>query len=259
MPKVQMPDGSLRDNLSELLTICPRYIIVPPNPPEGINFALCGQLQSFDDLTDLHNGISNCKPGIWKAEHKNIPGVDFPDPTSEACLRWVGELDESTDVDFGTSLEEWKSWDQKLKARFDAATEVRKLEQDLTWKLDGTYFNDGGVFATVSTAYLTREAAEAILGDSLDDEFDDDEYVGFLERTTLNDAASDPEEIERNSGFTLGGLHFNQDEIGGPPYIAVAERDGQVVAIKLFSDEDAEEEGREEGFVYDAQPGKVTF
>lgn len=46
-----------------------------------------------------------------------------------------------------------------------------------------------------------------------------------------------------------------QDSIGAPPAIALAEKDGQVVGIKLWCDHD----DIEEGTPFDAQPGKLVF
>lgn len=50
-------------------------------------------------------------------------------------------------------------------------------------------------------------------------------------------------------------LLVGQDSIGGPPGLSVAEKDGQVVAIKLFMDDDE----LDEGTPFDSQPGKVVF
>lgn len=46
-----------------------------------------------------------------------------------------------------------------------------------------------------------------------------------------------------------------QDSIGGPPAIALAEKDGQVVGIKLWCDDDEIEEDTP----FDEQPGKLVF
>lgn len=50
-------------------------------------------------------------------------------------------------------------------------------------------------------------------------------------------------------------LPVGQDSIGGPPAIALAEKDGQVVGIKLWCDDDEIEEGTP----FDEQPGKLVF
>jgi hypothetical protein len=55
--------------------------------------------------------------------------------------------------------------------------------------------------------------------------------------------------------LTLFCVSVGQDSIGGPPAIALAEKDGQVVAIKLWSD-DAE---IEEGTPLEKQPGQLVF
>lgn len=134
--------------------------------------------------------------------------------------------------------------------------------------MDETYFNDGGIFATVSTTYLTRETAKAILGDRVEDEFDDEEYAGYLEGITpirkrlngmkaslLEDCIVSFVFLHSRNWYSITSILVSQNAIGAPPYVAVAERDGQVIAIKLFS----EKIGYEEGFVYDSQPGKVIF
>ncbi|PTB44806.1 hypothetical protein M441DRAFT_86126 [Trichoderma asperellum CBS 433.97] len=243
------------DRLRSLLSLCPRYVVVPPNPPDGIAFALTGNAQIWDHLTDLHSGISNCKPGIWKAEVKLVEGAEFGNCDTEACLRWVADLDEETELDFSISLDEWQGWDQMLKDRFDDS--VVEWDEGIAWKHAGTYYDDGGLFNVISMAYLTREAAHMVIEgrDHEELEMDDDEYSGYLEHVTLNDSPIDEEDSLRNAGFTFGGLHFGQDSIGGPPGLAVAEKDGQVVAIKLFMDHDE----LDEGTPFDSQPGKVVF
>ncbi|RFU81153.1 hypothetical protein TARUN_1062 [Trichoderma arundinaceum] len=247
----QFPEG---DRLSGLMSLCPRYIVVSPNPPDGISFAMTGQSQDWDQLTYWHSGIQNCKPGIWKAEMKVIPGAEVGNANQEACLRWVEDLNDGNKLDFGISLDEWQAWEQGFKDRFDESV---KWDEGVAWKHAGTYYDDGGIFAVLSTAYLTREAAHLIEqgSDPEEEEIDDDEYAGYLETITLNDNPISQADMIRNEGFTLGGLHFGQDAIGGPPAIAVAEKDGQVVGIKLFSDE----EELEEGTPFDTQPGRLVF
>ncbi|KAL7928582.1 hypothetical protein V8C35DRAFT_317915 [Trichoderma chlorosporum] len=234
------------DRLARLLSLCPRYVVVPANPPDGIAFALTGQCQEWDHVTYQHSGISNCKPGVWKAEVRTLPGAELGDADREACLRWVADLDESTELDFAVSLNEWQAWEQMFKDRFDDSVQ---WGEGVTWKHGGTYYDDGGLFNVISTAYLTLEAAAKVDGDEYTE---DDGYDGYLEMITLNDSLMDN---ERNSGFTFGGLHFGQDSIGAPPAIALAEQDDQVVGIKLWSGE-----GRiEEGTPFDKQPGRLVF
>ncbi|KAH0497566.1 hypothetical protein TgHK011_004863 [Trichoderma gracile] len=242
---VQIGEG---DRLASLLSLCPRYIVVPPNPPDGIAFAMTGHCPDSDQLTYWHSGISNCKPGIWKAEIKRVPGAQHGDADYEACLRWVADLDEDTELDFGASLDEWQAWEQMFKDRFDESIE---WDDGVTWKHGGTYYDDGGILNVVSTAYLNHEAAAKVLGD----DYNEDIYDSYLEMITLNDNPINEEDCQRNYGFTLGGLHFVQDSIGGPPAVALAEKNGQVVAMKLWSD-DAE---IEEGTPLEKQPGQLVF
>lgn len=189
---VQVEEG---DRLARLLSQCPRYIVVPPNPPDGIAFAMTGDCQDWDQLTYWHSGIYNCKPGVWKAEIKTIPGAQHGDADYEACLRWVADTDEDTELDFGASLDTWRVWERLFKDRFDESVE---WDDGITWKHGGTYYDDGGIFNVISTAYLTREAAAKVLGD----DYNEDEYDGYLEMVTLNDNP-----INEDYGFTLGGLH----------------------------------------------------
>ncbi|UKZ74496.1 hypothetical protein TrVFT333_002166 [Trichoderma virens FT-333] len=237
------------DRLASLLSLCPRYVVVPANPPDGIAFAMTGQCQEWEHLTYQHSGISNCKPGIWKAEVRNIPGAELGNADMEACLRWVADLDENAELDFAVSLDEWQAWEQMFKDQFDDSV---GWDDGVAWKHGGTYYDDGGIFNVISTTYLTSEAAAVVT----EGEFtEDDGYDGYLEMITLNDNPMNAEDRMRNYGFTFGGLHFGQDSIGGPPAIALAEKDGQVVAIKLWCDDDEIEEDTP----FDKQPGKLVF
>ncbi|KAL7918433.1 hypothetical protein ACQKWADRAFT_323777 [Trichoderma austrokoningii] len=243
------------NRLKGLLSLCPRYVVVPPNSPDGISFALTGNAQEWEHLTYLHMGISNCKPGVWKAEVQTVEGAEPGNCDQEACLRWVADLDEETELDFSISLDEWQAWDQMLKDRFDNS--AAGWDEGLAWKHAGTYYDDGGLMNVLSMAYLTHEAAAMVMeGKGAGEEaIDEDEWGYYLESITLNDSPANTEDEIRNLGFTFGGLHFGQDSIGGPPGLAVAEKDGQVVAIKLFMDHDE----LDEGTPFDGQPGKVAF
>ncbi|KAL7916590.1 hypothetical protein GGI35DRAFT_473863 [Trichoderma velutinum] len=237
------------DRLYSLLSLCPRYVIVPENPPDGIAFAMTGHGQEWEHLTDQHSGISNCKPGIWKAEVRQVPGRELGNADHEACLRWVADLDENTELDFAISLDAWQAWEQMFKDQFDDSVQ---WGEGVTWKHGGTYYDDGGLFNVISMAYLTADAAATITEGEYTE---DDGYDGYIEMITLNDNPINAEDRMRNYGFTLGGLHFGQDSIGGPPAIALAEKDGQVVGIKLWSDDDEIEEGTP----FDKQPGQLVF
>lgn len=194
------------NRLKSLMSLCPRYVVVPPNPPDGIAFALAGNSQRWGHLTELHSGISNCKPGVWKAEMKLIEGAEFGNCDREACLRWVADLDEETELDFSISLAEWQAWDQMLKDRFDDS--VTGWDEGLAWKHAGTYYDDGGLFNVLSMAYLTREAAAMVLKGkgATEQDIDEGKWGGYLEWITLNDSVNRADRI-RNSGFTFGGLH----------------------------------------------------
>ncbi|KAL6900027.1 hypothetical protein GGI43DRAFT_384205 [Trichoderma evansii] len=132
-----MADGS---RLKGLLSICPRYIIVPPNPPGGIAFCLAGNIQDWEHMFEWHDGISNCKPGIWKAEVKAIEGAERGFNDREACLRWVAELNDETELDFTITPDEWQAWEQMFKDKFNDAVE---WDEGITWKFAGTFDNKG--------------------------------------------------------------------------------------------------------------------
>jgi hypothetical protein len=198
-------DSRLFDRLFDLLRLCPRHIIVPASPPEGIAFAMVGGLQSFDDLTHWHSGITNCKPGIWRAEAKVIHGAEPGTVDREACLRWVGELDESTGLDFGARLEEWEAWERKME-NFKDKNEAGKWDEDVVWKSAKSFFDDGGVFTIVSTEYLTRRSAAAVLlgGDVGEEGIDDEQWSGYIETVALNEL---PDQLYPIWDFAFGGLN----------------------------------------------------
>lgn len=211
-----MREGS---RLESLLSLCPRYVVVPPNPPDGIAFCLAGNIQDWEHMFELHDGISNCKPGIWKAEVKYIEGAERGDCDREGCLRWVADLNDETELDFTIAPDEWQAWEQMFKDKFDDAV---KWDEDIAWTHAGTYFNDGGTFNIISTAYLTREAAVMIQeGDNLE-EMDDDEWGCYLETIANNEEPINEEDMVRNEDFTLGGFHCKFQLVNWQTYILYA-------------------------------------
>jgi hypothetical protein len=47
----------------------------------------------------------------------------------------------------------------------------------------------------------------------------------------------------------LREMKVGQDGVGGPPRVAVVEENGQIIAVRLYLGDDADEENDEEGFV----------
>jgi hypothetical protein len=202
-------DRRLFDRLYDLIRLCPRHIIVRASPPESVAFAIVGELESFDQLTKWHSGIMNCKPGIWRAEAKVIPDADAVpgvDVDLEACLRWVGELDESTELDLGAPLEEWEAWERKME-KFGGKNETGNWDEDVVWKKSARhYYNYMGSYNIISTEYLTRKSAAAVLlgGDAGEEEIDDGQwscYMGIIAENEL------PDRMYPISATAVGGLH----------------------------------------------------
>ncbi|TVY26998.1 hypothetical protein LHYA1_G003852 [Lachnellula hyalina] len=67
----------------------------------------------------------------------------------------------------------------------------------------------------------------------------------------------------KNARFTIGGMNFSQDEVGGPPRVSVAKENGQVIANRLHRgpsyDEEEEDysQGSEEGLSSDEEEDEV--
>ncbi len=203
------------DRFNAILRLSPRYVIVRASSPDGVCFRLAGHTNELEQLGQLHSGIANCKPGIWKALAKPTPDeLQKLDVCWEVCLRWVGELEPDTELDFAAGLEQWKDWDRKMQEKFG---DVGGLGDNLVWKSDGAYYDDGGLCNVISSDYLTESAAKDIMkgrkmedGGDADDENDEDEdeetEMGYyLEKITLNeDSLGDWLD---NDTFALGGLN----------------------------------------------------
>ncbi|KAL6900026.1 hypothetical protein GGI43DRAFT_384204 [Trichoderma evansii] len=88
-----------------------------------------------------------------------------------------------------------------------------------------------------------------------DEEESHDEWGSYLETIANNEEPVNREDMTRNEDFTLGGFHFSLDSVGGA--IAVAEKDGQIVGMKFYTDRDDLDE--ETLHVFDSQPGTIIF
>ncbi|KAG0651857.1 hypothetical protein D0Z07_0803 [Hyphodiscus hymeniophilus] len=224
-----------------LIALTPRRFHISSEPPFGVGLVLCGHVNADDDDGSQffmeHNGIRNCKPGIWTslAVFSQDEGGE---EMTECVLRWV----EDGSIDLAQDVKQWEEYEgrtRKLDAESFKSVEgmVGKDGKVLEWKRKGTYYDDGGVCNVVSTEYLTRAAFEKIV--DAEQRADLEEGYGFYVETLTLSAFDGPPGNER---FCIGGMSFGQDEVGGPPRVSVAEENGQVVAVRIHGGEDEEDE-----------------
>ncbi|KAI5460297.1 hypothetical protein BGZ63DRAFT_424812 [Mariannaea sp. PMI_226] len=222
------------ERFDQIMEISPRRFHITASPPYGVGIVFCGQVQteeeSLDELTTQRDGIVNCKPGIWRSAVKEVPpyGTSPPElgPYLECYLYWVCD----GAIDLAQPVDEWETYDKESRES-DATVNLDSiLPKGVKWTRAGSYYDDGGACNVLSTEYLTKDAAKKVMfEDSEEEEELDFEY--YLATITLNYQDGKVE----NSGFTLGGMSFGQDGVGGPPYISVARQNGQAIAIKLHS------------------------
>lgn len=231
-----------------LLALMPRRFHISTNPPFGVGLVLCGQVNDNDDDEDgsqfqaQRDGIANCKPGIWTSMTREVP-KDNPDALDgglECILRWV----EPGTIDISQSVEKWEAYEKRTRG-IDVEVKLSQIVPKGTkWRRAGGYFSDDGLCNIISTEYLTHEAAKAIQFGPEDEV--DEEFGGYYDQITLQ--GLEPT-LDANQHFTIGGMCFVQDEVGAPPRMAVAEEDGQVIAVRMYwHEDDDDEEGYEEGF-----------
>ncbi|KUJ24385.1 uncharacterized protein LY89DRAFT_713248 [Mollisia scopiformis] len=234
------------DRLRQLTTLTPRRFHISANPPFGIGFLIFGHENedyhedNLEEFFNMSDQIRNCKPGIWTSMTRELSDAEPDQPDRECILRWVCE----GSIDLAQSVDDWKAYEEATR-QGDAAVTISKIVPPGTkWRRHGSYFDDGGICTIVSTEYLTHKAARAIMfgdGDS-DEELD---FGYYLETLSLNGADIG---VGDQEGLTIGGMNFFQDEVGSPPRIAVAEENGQVIAVRFFlGGEDWSSEGTEEG------------
>ena len=184
-----------------LRKLCPRRFHISENHPFGVGLVLCCHVNEEDDedgqqFFTQHDGIRNCKPGIWTSMRRPVTNVSQGDQRSEYILRWVGP----GTIDISQPVEEWEAY-EKATREADAAVKLSQIVPKGTkWRRAGSYFSDDGVCAIISTEYLTKEASETIMGE----EAGTKDYGSYLELLTLN--GTEAWETPVNAGFTIGGV-----------------------------------------------------
>ncbi|KAG4442472.1 hypothetical protein IFR05_002074 [Cadophora sp. M221] len=241
------------DRFNKVQDLTPRRFHISENPPFGIGFVIFGHENENIDEDGLERFflqqeiIRNCKPGIWTSRSRKLEYVqeNAGDCDREAILYWVAE----GTIDMTQSVEDWKAYEEATLQADSAVRDSQILPIGTKWKRYGTFFSDAGYCAAVSAEYLTHDAARAIMFGS-DDSTEELDFGYYLETLSLNGVEIGmPEDRER---FTIGGVNFSQDEVGGPPRIAIAEENGQVIAVRFYCGmEDWSAHGSEDGLSSD--------
>lgn len=184
------------DRLDTLLRIAPRRFHISENPPFGVGLVLCGHVNEDEDVEGeqffrQHNGIQNCKPGIWASVERDT-GRSVESCPVEYILYWV----EPGTIDISQPVADWKAYEDTTR-QLDERN-VEDTLKHLYWKPHDTYYDDGGMCCIISTEYLTLDAAKRVQLGSVNAEGEID-FGSYLESLTLN--------CEENSVFTLGGIN----------------------------------------------------
>ncbi|KAH8817247.1 hypothetical protein F5884DRAFT_246196 [Xylogone sp. PMI_703] len=243
----------------DILNLGPVRFYVSPEPHFNGGLALLGHENADSAETMVaessnFEAIPNCKPGIWTSRTRKVEekyGADM-----ECIVYWIAD----GEIDFAQSVDDWKKYEEETREKDGSIKLSQIVPKGTKWRKAGSYYDDGGVCNVISTVYLTEEAARKIMfGKGEEDEEEEQEeldYGYYLESLTLG--YQDNERLiahKRNENCTLGGMSFNQDSVGGPPNIALAEdENGQVIALRLYQAETPEgedeppEEEPEDGF-----------
>ena len=178
-----MPDTA---RLNRILALSPRRFHISANPPFGLGIAITSQL-SEDDVSEEalilnHGGITNCKPGIWRSTYRTIKApkgewsYEF-DPT-EVTVHWV----EDGTIDIAQPVEDWVEYERVTRETDMTIDLDNDLLKDVKWESRGTFFDDGGVCAVLSTYYLSGDAMKKIIcGAGRDIKSDKDEEEAIIE------------------------------------------------------------------------------
>ena len=189
---------SLLNRINRIRALTPRRFHISENPPFGAGLVLCGHLNANDDSGAQfflrHDGIRNCKPGIWTSVAVDVP--DSEQGMMECILRWVAP----GSIDLGQDVEEWAKYEAETRKGDLAAWEEGKGVEGIKgeWREDGQYYDDGGICCVISTDYLTREALKEIVGK----EGEKGGYGGYVETLTLS-IFDGP---KGNEMFCIGGM-----------------------------------------------------
>ncbi|KAH8809108.1 hypothetical protein F5884DRAFT_753609 [Xylogone sp. PMI_703] len=237
-----------------ILALGPVRFYVSPEQYFGGSLALLGDstVNSAEKLvrsSSSFRAIPNCKPGIWTSRTRKIN--ENHAINMECIVYWVAD----GEINMGQSVTDWKKYEEETRDRDGAVKLSQIVPKDTKWRKRSTYFDDGGICNIISTVYLTEKTARRItVGE--DEGEENFSYEGYIAALTLG--YQDIEFLiphERNKNCTLGGMSFNQDAVGGPPNIALAEDgNGQVIALRMYNakipegEDEPPAEGPEDGF-----------
>jgi hypothetical protein len=206
-----------------IMALSPRRFHISANPPFGLGIVICSHLNeddvSVDAFTANHDGIANCKPGIWRSTYRAItpPEGQWSSPYNpvECIVHWVAD----GTIDLAQPVKDWEEYDKNAR-QTDATVDLDNIFlKGVEWESRGTFFDDGGLCAVLSTEYLTREAATKIASEIGQDKESDEEDTDnedseeeedfkmefYLERITVNTIDWSGE--KKNAFFTLGGMN----------------------------------------------------
>jgi hypothetical protein len=191
-----------------IMALSPRRFHISANPPYGVGIVICSHInedrEAEDQLFANHEGIADCKPGIWRSSYCRVKAPEGQwsyayDPT-ECILHWVAD----GTIDLGQPVKEWEESD-KAAREIDATMDLENtLLQGVEWESRGTFFDDGGVCAVLSSDYVTREAAKKIVIENGQDKDSDDENDEEEEEDEDNDEEEEEEEEEDDDDFDFG-------------------------------------------------------
>ncbi|TVY78470.1 hypothetical protein LSUE1_G006575 [Lachnellula suecica] len=229
------------DRFTRLTELTPRRFHITANPPFGVGFVLCGHVNEGNEddtgsqFFNQRGGIANCKPGIWTSMTRQVgdPGDDF---SLECILRWV----EPGTIDLSQSVQDWEAYERETREKDLEVKSSKIVPEGTTWQRAGQYL------------MMVGSAAKLMFGTENGEEELDFEF--YTETLTLNGWEMG---AGANARFTIGGMNY---EVGGPPRVAIAEKDGKVIAVRIYGGpeyDNDDSEGREEGFSSDEETAVV--
>jgi hypothetical protein len=214
------------DRLNSLMALSPRRFHISANPPFGLGIVICSHMTEDDDSIDQftfnHEGIANCKPGIWRSFFRTVHAPEgqwsYPYEPTECIVHWVA----NGTIDLTQSVKDWLAYDMAAREK-DATIDLENtVLRGIEWENKGTFSDDGGICAVLSTEYLTKEAAaKLMIGGKEDESEDEDEDVDEREGEGGDEEEEEEEEVKfgyyletvtlsyglrENRYFTLGGM-----------------------------------------------------